>query len=73
MAQVQPLLQRLPVSLEQIQGNLMQAQVQAQVLEFRAQQLLRVKLQQALVALASKLEPSQNMGVLQVGRLISVM
>jgi hypothetical protein len=68
MAQVQPLLQRLPVSMEQASGHLMQAQMQSQVLEFRAQQLLRVKLQQALVALASKLEPSQNMGVLQVCR-----
>ncbi|KAF6265086.1 hypothetical protein COO60DRAFT_1114618 [Scenedesmus sp. NREL 46B-D3] len=68
MAQVQPHLQRLPVSMEQFSGRVMQAQVQAQVLEFRAQQLLRVKLQQALVALASKLEPSQNMGVLQVWR-----
>jgi hypothetical protein len=67
MAQVQPLLQPLPVSLEQVPGHVMQAQVQAQVLEFRAQQLLRVKLQQALMALASQLEPSQNMGVLQVG------
>lgn len=66
MAQVQALLQRLPVAMEQVPGQVMQAQMQAQVLEFRAQQLLRVKLQQALVALASKLEPSQNMGVLQV-------
>lgn len=68
MAQVQALLQRLPVAMEQVPGQVMQAQMQAQVLEFRAQQLLRVKLQQALVALASKLEPSQNMGVLQVWR-----